>query len=105
MSGRRGIGSQPAGTRGDAPATRFEAQSNVAGDQHANQIRHGSTGHKQTAGALGKAEDRLHPKDNLALHFDRDVVAAAEIRVEAGGEHLGLHALRDHRENIRLIFV
>jgi hypothetical protein len=34
----------------------------------------------------------LHPGDDLAFDFDRDVVPASQIRVESGGEHFGDHA-------------
>ena len=42
----------------------------------------------------GKPKIRRIQRDNLALHFDRDVVAPAEIGVEAGGQHLRQHAHR-----------
>ena len=89
VNGRRCVRGQPPGTRGDTRAPHFETQGHVAGDQRTDEIRHRSAGHEQTRGGLGKAKDGLHPADDLALHFDRDVIAAAQVRVETGGQHLG----------------
>ena len=89
VNGRRCVRGQPTGTRGDTRASHFETQGHVAGDQRADEIRHRSAGHEQTRSGLGKAEDGLHPAHDLALHFDRDVVAAAQVRVETGRQHLG----------------
>ena len=41
---------------------------------------------------LGKFEQLAQPVHDLPLDFDRHVVAAAEIGVETGGEHLRQHA-------------
>ena len=40
----------------------------------------------------GKFEQLAQPVHNLPFDFDRHVIAAAEIGVEAGGEHLRQHA-------------
>src|SRR4029077_13473424 len=41
-----------------------------------------------------EVEHRARPLDDLAFNFDRDVIAAAEIGVEPGSEHLRQHADR-----------
>ena len=40
---------------------------------------------------IGKAEHLPHPQNDLALDLDRNVIAAAEIGIQPGRQHLGQH--------------
>ena len=92
VRGRRGIGDETFAGRCDAVAAHLDAQFARARDQHAEQIGHRRTGDEQPACRAGKFEQLTQPVHDLPLNFDRHVVAAAEIGVEAGGEHLRQHA-------------
>ena len=78
--------------RRDAVAAHVEPQCAGARDQHAEQIGHRRAGDEQPARGVWKIEQLAQPMRNLPFDFDRHMVAAAEIGVEAGGEHLGQHA-------------
>ena len=92
MGRHRGVGGEPFGLPRDARAAHLEAQLGIAGNQHADEVGHRGSGDKQAGGAFGKSENALHPADNLALHFDGNVIASAEIGVQAGRQHLRQHA-------------
>src|ERR1039458_8792145 len=92
MGRHRGVRCEPLRTPGDTRAPHLETQLGIAGNQDADEVGHRGSRDKQAGRAFRKAEDPLHPPDNLALHVDRDVIAPSQVGVQAGCEHLRQHA-------------
>ena len=76
----------------DALLPRRFAERERSCHQHSHQIGHRGSGDEDPARARGKAEHLAHPRRDLSLDFDRNVIASAEIGVEAGGQHFRQHA-------------
>ncbi len=91
MSRGRCVGGEALGRSAHALAAHAGAERRRARDQHGDQVRHRGSRDEEPACRLGKAEKPAHPLDDLALDFDGRVVAAAEVRIEAGGQHLRQH--------------
>ncbi len=91
MGGGGGIGDEPLAAP-EPLAPHAGAQRRGARDEHADEVRHRGAGDEKAAGAVGKTEQLAHPLGDLPLHLDGNVIAAAEIGVEAGGQHLRQHA-------------
>ena len=89
---RGGVGGQL--RRGRAKPLRADglAQRFVAGDQQAQEVGHGGAGDEHAGGIAREAERFGEPARHLALDIEADVVAAAAVGVEAGGQHLRQHA-------------
>ena len=94
MRGSRGIGPQAGAVRSNARATHLHAERSRARYQHRHEVRHRGAGDEKSAGPRWKAEPLACPFRDLALHFNRHVVAPAKIGVEAGCQHLRQHADR-----------
>ena len=92
MRGRRRVGNEAFAARRHSLAAHIEAQCARARDQHAEQVRHRRAGDEQPARAVGEFEQLAQPARDLPLDFDRHMVAAAEIGIEAGSQHLRQHA-------------
>ena len=90
MGARRGIG----GERGLTQPGLSAAGAEHGGPCHENghEIRHGAARDEKATGRLGKSEGVRRPTDDLPLNLDRRVVAAAEIGVQTGRQHLCQHA-------------
>ncbi len=69
---------------------------NLRHDQR-GEIRHRRAGHEHAGRARRIAQRLGHPKRDLLLDLDADVVAAAAIHVQSGGGHFGEHADRRAR--------
>jgi hypothetical protein len=77
-----------------ALAAHRAAQPGVARHFDRHPIGHRGAGEKQ-AGSFGReAEERTHPVRDLALDFERNLIAAPDICVQAGGQHLRQHSDR-----------
>ncbi len=91
----RGVGSQSSLGRRHALEARRQSEGSGPGDQHGHEVGHRGAGDEEAAGGLRQAGQLGHPAGDLAFDLDRRLPAAAEVGIEAGGQHLGGQA--DHR--------
>jgi hypothetical protein len=94
MHRRGGVGSQLLCVGRHAATANIRPQPIVPGHQHSEHVGHRRPGDKQSACCRRKVEEGAHPAANLVLNFERNLVAAANIGVQAGGQHLRHHAYR-----------
>lgn len=94
MRGGRRVGAQPPAGLAKPLLPDRGTERRATRHQHGHQIGHRGPGHEKSAGALWKAEQLPRPIDDLPLDLDRRMVAAAQIGVQSGRQHLGKHA--DH---------
>jgi hypothetical protein len=80
-----------------SPRSEPRVHRGVARDQQAEKIGGRGAYHEQARCVLRKPEQFGGPSRDLPLHFDADVIAAAAIGIEPGGEHFGDHADRRSR--------
>ena len=92
MRRRRRIGRQQRAFVADAALPDRLSERRRSRHQHRHQIRHRRAGDENSARPVGKAEHRARPFDDLAFDLDRNVIAAAEIGVQSGRQHLRQHA-------------
>ncbi len=88
----RGIGHKLTAVGRDAILAHRRPEHGDARDPNCDQVGHGRAGHEQAACLFGKTEHLAHPLHDLALDLDRNLVAPAQVGIEAGGQHLGQHA-------------
>ena len=86
-----GVGHQPRLAPCNPVWPHLGAQRGGPGHQQTHQICHRRTGDENTAGRVWELKQLAHPANDLALHFDRHLVAAAKIGVESGRQHVGEH--------------
>ena len=60
--------------------------------QHRHQIRHRRAGDENPARPFRETEHLTRPFDDLTFDLDRNVIASAEIGIEAGRQHFRQHA-------------
>jgi hypothetical protein len=78
--------------RGEAFLTHAGTERCRSRDDDREEIRHRRTRDEDSARRLREREHLPGPFDDLALDLDRNVIAAAEVRIESSGEHLRQHA-------------
>ena len=94
VSRSRSVGGQRRTVIDDAALSNGLSQCRCSRHQHRHQIGHRCAGDEKTARLVRQTEHPAHPFDDLALDLDRDMIAAAEIGVQSGRQHLGQHSDR-----------
>ena len=90
MGGVRGVGGEFVGA--DAGLADVTAEEIGAGDGDGDEVGHRAAG-DQNAGGFGRHADHLGgPGHHLAFDQHGGVIAAADVGVEAGGDHFGQHS-------------
>ena len=94
VSRGRSISGQRRALLADAAEANRWSERRGSRHQHRHQIGHRRAGDEKTACLLRQTEHRAHPFDDLAFDLDRDMIAAAEIGIQSGREHLRQHSDR-----------
>ena len=95
MRGLRRVGRQQGAFAADAARARGKSKRRRSRHPHRHQVRHRRSRHEDAARAFRKAEHGPRPFRDLTFNFNRHMIAAAEIGVQSGRQHLRQHA--DHR--------